>query len=159
VPHLCAFFLAQGWDTTNLNPLALFRNTLAHLFSREWVVGTNPYNRHVVATMTVDEAKELIRLHARDSFATHNHHGIGLGETLVQPQKILVIDRTMKDGQLRDRELNVWLIGQEPSGDGYMIIMREDGSDFGLASPGFPRDPHPILTGWYGNLMSAFLGM
>lgn len=50
-------------------------------------------------------------------------------------------------------------MGREDSSDGYMIIMREDGMQFGLASKGFPSDPLLILTGWYGNLISAFLAM
>lgn len=71
----------------------------------------------------------------------------------------MIIERTVTDGQLKDRELSVWLIGEEPSTDGYKIIMRDDGRIFGLASAGFSTDRHPILVGWYGSLMAAFIGM
>jgi len=53
----------------------------------------------------------------------------------------------------------VWVVGQENSSNGYKIIMRDDGEQFGLASVGFPNDKHLILDGWYGSLLSAFLAM
>lgn len=109
--------------------------------------------------MTLEEVKEKIRLHAADGLAITNDHRITLRQTLVTPQKIVVIERTVQKRRLKDRAIKVWLIGQEPTTGGYKIIMKEDGSNFGLASPGFPTDPHPILTGWYGTLMSAFIGM
>ena len=37
--------------------------------------------------------------------------------------------------------------------DGYKIIMRDDGLQFGLASSGFPNDKDPISAGWYGSLL------
>jgi len=52
-----------------------------------------------------------------------------------------------------------WLVGQEDAADGYKIVMREDGKQFGLASAGFAHDKHRILVGWYGTLLSAFLAM
>src|SRR5215472_4398786 len=42
---------------------------------------------------------------------------------------------------------------------GYKIVLRNDGSQFGLASNGFPHDKFPILLGWYGDLLTTFLGM
>ncbi len=67
--------------------------------------------------------------------------------------------RTVRDGRVVDKEQFVWLVGREPVEDGYKIVMREDGLQFGLASSGFPGDKHPILAGWYGGLVSAFLSM
>lgn len=37
--------------------------------------------------------------------------------------------------------------------------MREDGLQIGLASVGFPHDTAAILVGWYGDLLTAFMGM
>jgi hypothetical protein len=71
----------------------------------------------------------------------------------------LVISRTVKNGHLKDTELSVWVVGQENSSDGYKIIMRDDGKQFGLASVGFPHDKHLILVGWYDSLLSSFLAM
>lgn len=59
---------------------------------------------------------------------------------------------------MKDQKLNVWLVGQEDP-RGYKIVMRDDGLQFGLASCGFPTDKEPILVGWYGGLISAFLSM
>ena len=115
------------------------------------------WHNRIRDAMTIEEVRERIRAQAGDG--REINHGISLAQALMPPQKISVIERTVKDGRLKDRNLSVWLVGEEPSPGGYKIIMREDGMNFGLASPGFPRDPHPILTGWYGSLMSAFLGM
>ena len=109
--------------------------------------------------MTVEEIEELMRLQVGGGFATTNDHGINLRQALVPPQRISVIARTVQDGRVKNQRLNVWLVGQEPSNDGYKIILRDDGLQFGLASSGFPTDKHPILVGWYGGLMSAFLSM
>ena len=42
---------------------------------------------------------------------------------------------------------------------GTRFVLRDDGSQFGLASNGFPHDKVPILVGWYGDLLTTFLGM
>jgi hypothetical protein len=60
---------------------------------------------------------------------------------------------------LKDRIQDVWLVGKENANDGYRIVVREEDSQFGLASPGFGNDKHLILTGWYGSLKAAFLAM
>ncbi|MGH9600145.1 MAG: hypothetical protein ACRD27_09785 [Terracidiphilus sp.] len=109
--------------------------------------------------MTDEEVREIVRLQACDGLTTVNDHRTALKQALVPPQAIFVLDRTAKDGLVTDREQKVWLVGQENSSDGYKIIMRDDGLQFGLASPGFPADKYPILCGWYGSLTSAFLGM
>ncbi len=109
--------------------------------------------------MTVEEVNKHVRLQAGDALKVVNDHRIILADVLVPPRKILVIERTVRKGRIKDREFEVWLIGQERTRDGYKIIMREDGSQFGLSSSGFLSDSHPILCGWYGSLLSAFLGM
>jgi hypothetical protein len=72
---------------------------------------------------------------------------------------ISVIARQFKKGRVKDEYLNVWLVGQETRTDGYKIVLRDDGSQFGLVSRGFPLDRFPILVGWYGDLLTTFLGM
>ena len=115
--------------------------------------------RKTQSTMTVEEVRALVRAEAADHLSTENHHNIALGHALVDPQRISIIVRTVRDGKVRDREETVWLVGSGPRLDGYKIVMREDGMQYGLASPGFPIDKHPILCGWYGGLLSAFVSM
>jgi hypothetical protein len=50
-------------------------------------------------------------------------------------------------------------VGQENADDGYRIVMRDGGLQFGLATKGFSTDKYLFLTGWYGGLKSAFLAM
>jgi hypothetical protein len=109
--------------------------------------------------MTADQVRELIRIQSIDNLTTTNDHRISLEQALVPPQRISVIARLVKGGRMQDQELNVWLVGQERSSDGYRIIMRDDGLQFGLASCGFPTDKQLVLVGWYGDLVSAFLSM
>jgi hypothetical protein len=109
--------------------------------------------------MTAKEVGELIRFQVRDNLTATNDHGISLKQALVCPQRISVIARTVQGGRVMDQKLNAWLVGEEGSIDGYKVIMRDDGLQFGLASSGFPADKHPILAGWYGSLMSAFMSM
>ena len=109
--------------------------------------------------MTAKEAQELLHSQADGHLSTGNDHGINLGQVLVPPQKISVIVRTVRHGDVTDTRQPVWLVGREIAADGYRIVMREDGLQFGLASIGFPSDEHPILTGWYGDLVSTFLSM
>jgi len=87
------------------------------------------------------------------------NHGITLKDALVAPRLISVIARTVRNGGKKDENLTAWLVGQENGTDGYQIILRDDGLQFGLASKGFPHDKAPILVGWYGNLLTTFLGM
>jgi hypothetical protein len=109
--------------------------------------------------MTVEQVRELVRTQSADHLATTNDHRITLKQALVSPHKISVIARTVKAGRVEDKKLSVWLVGQERQGDGYGIIMRDDGLQFGLASSGFPNDKYLVLDGWYGDLLSAFLSM
>ena len=51
------------------------------------------------------------------------------------------------------------LRARENRPDGYKLILRDDGSQFGQASDGFPDDKLPIVVGWYGSLLATFMGM
>lgn len=82
-----------------------------------------------------------------------------LGEILVVPEQIHVIARAVRDGKVEEDVIPVWLVARESSSGGYSVVMRSDGSEFGLASPGFPSDRHLILCAWYGDLVSAFASM
>jgi hypothetical protein len=109
--------------------------------------------------MTVDEVKKRVQLQASLDLELTNGHRITLKQALDLPQQIKVIERSVRNGKFKEQRIDVWLIGQEDSSDGYKIIMRDDGLQFGLASKGFPSDSFLILTAWYGNLISTFLAM
>jgi hypothetical protein len=109
--------------------------------------------------MTTDEVESLVASQIATGLSVPNDRRIALEQVIVPPQKLTVIWQKAESGHLKDMELNVWLVGQESNAGGYSIIMREDGKQFGLASPGFPTDRHPVLVGWYGNLSSASLAM
>jgi hypothetical protein len=109
--------------------------------------------------MTVEEVEEVVRVQSADHLTATNDHRIALKQALVRSHKISVIARTVEAGRVKDRNVVVWLVGQEPRNDGYKIVMRDDGLQFGLASDGFLNDRLPVLDGWYGDLMSAFLSM
>jgi hypothetical protein len=110
--------------------------------------------------MTLDEVQSLVRVQSVQSLSAINDHRITLANALVPPKALTVIWRATENGRLKDEELHVWLVGQEDSSpDGYKIILRDDGKQYGLASSGFPSDKHLILVGWYGSLLSAFMAM
>jgi len=109
--------------------------------------------------MTLEEIKSLVHAQAVGNFSATNDHGITLNQALIDPLRISVIARSVREGRVTDEQLDVWLVGQERNEHGYKIIMREDGLQFGLATRGFPADKDPVLCGWYGGLLAAFLGM
>jgi hypothetical protein len=109
--------------------------------------------------MTVEEVRALISIQSVGNLNTVNDHRITLKDALVAPRTISVIARQVRNGHMKDENLTVWLVGQENRPDGYKIVLREDGSQFGLASNGFLNDKAPILVGWYGDLLTTFLGM
>ena len=92
---------------------------------------------------------------------TTNDHGVDLRKALVPPQRITVIEGLVRRGVTEDRLVEVWLVLVEApgSGTGYRIVVSLDGSNFGLASEGFPFDEHLVLCGWHGDFMTAFRGM
>jgi len=108
--------------------------------------------------LTTEGVKAFVRAQSAANLDAMNH-GITLKDALVAPRLISVIARTVRNGRMRDENLTAWLVGQENGTDGYQIILCDDGLQFGLASKGFPHDKAPILVGWYGNLLTTFLGM
>lgn len=108
--------------------------------------------------ITVEEVQALLRLQSDENLNIVNHR-ITLKDALVAPLEIAVIARQVRNGRTIDENLTVWLVGQEKHPDGYKIVLREDGSKFGLASKGLPKDKAPILVGWYSDLLTTFLGM
>jgi len=109
--------------------------------------------------VTSEEVRVFIHEQCKENLTTTNDHSINLEQSLVPPQRITIITRRIKDGRAIDEKLSVWLVGQESSADGYRIIMRDDGSQFGLVSSGFAHDECPVLVGWYGDLRTTFLSM
>jgi hypothetical protein len=109
--------------------------------------------------MTVEEVELRVRTQSAENLSATNDHRIKLEQAIIPPQSISVIWRKLENGHLKDERLNVWLVGQENVTDGYKIIMRDDGEQFGLASSGFPNDKYMVLDGWYGSLLSAFMAM
>lgn len=97
--------------------------------------------------MTIEEVRALVRTQSATSLAAANDHRITLEDALVPPRIISVIARQVKNGRLTDESLKVWLVGQENRTDGYKIVLRADGSQFGLASNGFLHDEIPVLVG------------
>jgi hypothetical protein len=107
------------------------------------------------------DVRKLVEDAIGDDWAASNHHHVDLRRALVQPRKIAVIERIVRNGELRDRILAVWLVlveRPEPE-EGYRIVMKEDEPVFGLASEGFPEDEHLVLCGWYGDFITTFQGM
>jgi len=107
--------------------------------------------------MTIEEVRALVRAQSVGNLEVVSH-GITLKEALVEPELIAVIARQVNNGRLNDEDLNVWLVGREKGPEGYRIILSEDGSWFGLASS-CKHDKAPILVGWYGDLLTTFVGM
>jgi hypothetical protein len=111
--------------------------------------------------MNANEIEAAVSLQIGDAWDTTNAHGVDLREALVPPAQIVVIDRQVRDGQIHDLLVAVWLVLIENPGtrSGYRIVAAADGSMFGLAAEGFPSDAHLVLCGWSGDFMTTFLGM
>lgn len=109
--------------------------------------------------MTAEQVRSLVAVQSTANLTAVNDHRITLQDALVAPRMISVIAHRVKEGCVKNENVNVWLVGQENRADGYKIVLREDGSQFGLAAQGFPHDESPSLVGWYGNLLTTFLSM
>jgi hypothetical protein len=111
--------------------------------------------------MTPGEIKALVEDQVDGRWDESNEHGVNLRESLVEPKLIPLIFRCVMDGKIKDRQIESWLVLEEKprSRDGYKIVYSETESCFGLASEGFPEDPHLVLTGWYGDFWTTFEGM
>lgn len=84
-----------------------------------------------------------------------------LRQSLVEPRRTNVINRTVREGELRDSIASAWLVFEEDpvSGSGYKIVFDDEDGAFGLATRGFPQDAHLVMCGWYGDLLTAFVAM
>jgi hypothetical protein len=107
------------------------------------------------------DVRKLVENEIGDDWTVTNDHHVDLRRALVPPRRITVIERSVRNGKLRDRPLDVWLVLVErpETLEGYRIVMKEDESVFGLATGGFPKDEHLVLCGWYGDFMTTFRGM
>ena len=107
------------------------------------------------------DVRKLVEDAIGDDWAATNHHHVDLRRALVQPRKITIIERPVRNGKLQDRTVVVWLVLVERADQdqGYRIVMKENEAVFGLASKGFPEDKHLVLCGWYGDFMTTFHGM
>jgi len=63
--------------------------------------------------MTADEVQALVRAQSTGNLTTVNDHHISLADALVAPQMISLIARQVKNGRVKDENLNVWLVCQE----------------------------------------------
>jgi len=107
--------------------------------------------------MTLEQVKELVHSQAVGNFSAVSH-GISLNQALIPPRRISVTAHDVREGRVTNEQLEVWLVGQERDQDGYKIIMRDNGM-FGLAYKGLAVEERLVLMGWYGDLVSTFLGM
>ena len=105
------------------------------------------------------DVRKLVEDAFGDDWSVTNHHHVDLRRALVQPRKIMVIERTVTNGTLRDRTLAAWLVLSMSPEPEVRIVMKENEPVFGLALEGFPADEHLVLCGWYGDLMTTFQGM
>jgi len=112
-----------------------------------------------LSEITVQDVKALVHSQYADNLNAANGHHVALKDAIIEPRRILLITRQVIDGQSKDELSTVWLVGQENEIDGYKIILRSDGSQFGLATNGFSHDKALVLAGWYSDLLAAFLGM
>lgn len=90
-----------------------------------------------------------------------NSHAIDLRRCLTTPNRIKVTHRRVLNGKSKDSTETVWLVLEERPAekDGYKIIFNEQTELFGLASQGFPKDPFPVLCGYYGDFPTTLASM
>jgi len=110
--------------------------------------------------MTAAEIQLLVRKQIGDRWTETNSHSVDLKKALITPVKTKLIHRHICAGKTEDEIIDVWIVLEEdPKKSGYKIVFDERSQMFGLASTGFPDDPHPCLDGFYGNFWTAFRGM
>jgi len=110
--------------------------------------------------MTSEQVAEYVKTKIGGQWTESNAHGVDLRKCLVTPRKLKLISRIVKDGQIRDSVVDVWLVLEEvPGGDGYSIFFDEDDEEFGLATKGFPSDPYPVICGCCGDFWTTLRGM
>ena len=74
------------------------------------------------------DVRKLVEDAIGDDWAATNHHHVDLRRALVQPRKITIIERPVRNGKLQDRTVVVWLVLVERADQdqGYRIVMKEN---------------------------------
>jgi hypothetical protein len=111
--------------------------------------------------MNADDVSRLVTKQIAGRSSLPNLHGVDMSRCHLTPRPIQVIDRSVLNGKLKDSQEQVWLVLEErpTEKDGYKIVFSERRGAFGLASPGFATDQHPILCGWYGDFPTTLAAM
>jgi hypothetical protein len=111
--------------------------------------------------MKSEDIRKIVEAQIGTAWDTTNLHGVDLRKSLVKPERIQLIARNVKDGELEDKPMEVWivLIEDPETQTGYRIVANDDGSEFGLASEGFKEDKHPVFIGWYGDFLTTYEAM
>lgn len=111
--------------------------------------------------MTGEDVAETVRQQIGGNWGLSNCNGVDLARSVVSPTAIKIINRHVSDGTISDEVIGVWLVLEEcaEKRDGYKIVFDEKTGHFGLASPGFSSDAHPVLCGWYGDFLTTFEAM
>ena len=111
--------------------------------------------------MNSNEVMHLVRRQIAGRSSLPNSHGVVLGNCLVRPTRIKVINRIVQEGKIRDSVETVWLVLEENphEKDGYKVVFSEQQGMFGLASVGFETDQHPVLCGFYGDFPTTLSSM
>jgi hypothetical protein len=111
--------------------------------------------------MTASDVQSFVLAEIGEDWSRTNAHRVDLRSCLVEPRRMQIICRTVRDGQVTQETHEMWLVLEErpKTKDGYKIVFDESRKTFGLASPGFPTDAHPCLDGYYGDFWATLEGM
>jgi hypothetical protein len=111
--------------------------------------------------MNAVDVSQIIKDQVGSSESLPTSHGIDLRRCLTKPTLIKITHRRVLRGKIRDSTETVWLVLEERPAekDGYKIIFNVEQGIFGLASPGFPEDPFPVLCGYYGDFPTTLASM
>ena len=110
--------------------------------------------------MDAHDVRNLVHEQIAGRWEETNSHAVDLRTALVTPTRTPMILRLVRNGKTKDTTVNVWTVLEEvPGGDGYTIFYDDDRNEYGLAAKGFPRDPHLVICGYYGDFWNAFKGM
>ena len=111
--------------------------------------------------MTPQQVREFVEREIHGRWHESNLHGVNLRTCLVTPRRVKMINRRVVDGDIVDSTVEVWVVLEETPGEtgGYTIFFDEEDRCFGLASPGFKEDSHPVICGYYGDFWTTLKGM
>ena len=111
--------------------------------------------------MTSREVESKVKAEIAGRWDETNAHGVDLRVSLMKPEKIRVINRSVAHGKVMDEVIECWLILEEDIKEcsGYKIVFDESRGSFGLASAGFRKDRYPGLCGFYGDFWTTFHAM